>query len=41
MPKADTRKWVQPESMAEVVLYLASNAARDIHGVALPVYGLG
>lgn len=41
MPKADTRKWVQPESMAEVVLYLSSSAARDIHGVALPVYGLG
>ena len=41
MPKADTRKWVQPESMAEVVLYLSSGAARDIHGVALPVYGLG
>jgi NAD(P)-dependent dehydrogenase (short-subunit alcohol dehydrogenase family) len=40
MPKADTSKWVQPESMAEVVLFLASNAARDIHGVLLPVYGL-
>jgi NAD(P)-dependent dehydrogenase (short-subunit alcohol dehydrogenase family) len=40
MPKADARKWVKPESMAEVVLFLASEAARDIHGVALPVYGL-
>jgi NAD(P)-dependent dehydrogenase (short-subunit alcohol dehydrogenase family) len=40
MPKADASKWVQPESMAEVVLFLASNAARDIHGVSLPIYGL-
>lgn len=41
MPKADTRKWVKPESLADVILFLASPAARDIHGVALPVYGLG
>ncbi|MCC6454096.1 MAG: SDR family oxidoreductase [Caldilineaceae bacterium] len=41
MPKADTRKWVKPESLAEVILFLASGAARDIHGVSLPVYGLG
>jgi NAD(P)-dependent dehydrogenase (short-subunit alcohol dehydrogenase family) len=41
MPKADTRKWVKPESMAEVILFLTSSAARDIHGVSLPVYGLG
>lgn len=41
MPKANTSKWVKPESMAEVILFLASEAARDIHGVSLPVYGLG
>jgi NAD(P)-dependent dehydrogenase (short-subunit alcohol dehydrogenase family) len=41
MPKADTRKWVKPESMAEVILFLASDAARDIHGASIPVYGLG
>jgi NAD(P)-dependent dehydrogenase (short-subunit alcohol dehydrogenase family) len=41
MPKADTRKWVMPESLADVILFLASRAARDIHGVSLPVYGLG
>jgi NAD(P)-dependent dehydrogenase (short-subunit alcohol dehydrogenase family) len=41
MPKAETRKWVKPESLAEVILFLASSAARDIHGVSLPVYGLG
>ena len=41
MPKADPRKWVKPESMAEVILFLASAAARDVHGASLPVYGLG
>lgn len=41
MPKADTRKWVQPEAMAATILFLASAAAHDLHGVALPVYGLG
>jgi NAD(P)-dependent dehydrogenase (short-subunit alcohol dehydrogenase family) len=41
MPKANVGKWVKPESLAEVILFLASGAARDIHGVSLPVYGLG
>jgi NAD(P)-dependent dehydrogenase (short-subunit alcohol dehydrogenase family) len=41
MPKADPDKWVKPERMAEVILFLASEAASDIHGVSLPVYGLG
>jgi NAD(P)-dependent dehydrogenase (short-subunit alcohol dehydrogenase family) len=41
MPKADRRKWVQPESLAAVILFLASDGARDIHGASVPVYGLG
>jgi len=40
MPNADTSKWVQPESIAEVILFLISDAARDIHGAAIPVTGL-
>lgn len=40
MPDADTAKWVQPESLAGVILFLCSDRARDIHGAAIPVYGL-
>ncbi|CAK0775379.1 SDR family oxidoreductase [Gammaproteobacteria bacterium] len=39
MPNADFSKWVLPAALADVVLFLASDAARAIHGVALPVYG--
>ncbi len=39
MPKANTGNWVKPESLADVILFLASAAARDIHGAAIPVYG--
>jgi NAD(P)-dependent dehydrogenase (short-subunit alcohol dehydrogenase family) len=39
MPEADFNQWVKPESLADVILFLASDAARDIHGAAIPVYG--
>jgi NAD(P)-dependent dehydrogenase (short-subunit alcohol dehydrogenase family) len=39
MSKADPAKWVTPESLAQVILFLCSPAAHDIHGAALPVYG--
>jgi NAD(P)-dependent dehydrogenase (short-subunit alcohol dehydrogenase family) len=39
MPQADTSRWVQPDSLADVVTFLLSDAARDISGAALPVYG--
>jgi NAD(P)-dependent dehydrogenase (short-subunit alcohol dehydrogenase family) len=39
MPNANVEKWVTPESLAEVIMFLASDAARDIHGVAVPVFG--
>lgn len=41
MPKADTSKWVEPQDLADVVLFLASDAARAIHGASIPVYGTG
>lgn len=40
MPKADPNRWVTPEALADVILFLASDAARAIHGAAIPAYGL-
>ncbi len=40
MPNANHGKWVAPAAMADVFLFLASDAARVIHGAAIPVYGL-
>lgn len=39
MPKADPSKWVSLESAAGVIAFLLSDAARDVTGAALPVYG--
>ncbi|MGB8434217.1 MAG: SDR family NAD(P)-dependent oxidoreductase [Burkholderiales bacterium] len=39
MPNADTSKWVAPEAIADVIVFLASDAARAVTGVALPVFG--
>ena len=41
MPKADTAKWVTPEAVADVIVFLASDASRAVTGVALPVFGRG
>lgn len=40
MPSADFSRWVKPEALADVILFLASDAARAVHGAAIPVYGL-
>ena len=40
MPKADPTRWVAPEALADVVMFLASEAARAVHGAAIPVAGL-
>lgn len=39
MPKADTAKWVQPASVASLVVWLASDAGNDVNGAVIPVYG--
>lgn len=39
-PQADFSRWVSPQAIAEVILFLASDAGRAIHGAAIPVYGL-
>lgn len=40
MPSADPKKWVAPAALADVILFLASDAARAVHGAAVPVVGL-
>jgi NAD(P)-dependent dehydrogenase (short-subunit alcohol dehydrogenase family) len=40
MPDADPRRWVAPADLANVFVFLASDAARAIHGAAIPVSGL-
>jgi NAD(P)-dependent dehydrogenase (short-subunit alcohol dehydrogenase family) len=40
MPDADPGRWVAPEDLAAAIVFLASPAARAIHGAALPVSGL-
>ena len=39
MPKHDPADWVTVESLAGVIGFLLSDAARDISGAAIPVYG--
>ncbi len=39
MPKADFTKWVTPQELAEVILFLISDAASAITGALLPVNG--
>lgn len=40
MPKVDPGLWVSPGALADVILFLASDEARAVHGAALPVTGL-
>ncbi len=40
MADADHSRWVAPEALAEVIVFLASDSARAVHGAALPVTGL-
>ncbi len=40
MPGADFSQWVSVQALADVVLFLTSDAARAIHGAAIPTYGV-
>ena len=40
MPDADPKRWVAPANLAKVFVFLGSDAARAIHGAAIPVSGL-
>jgi NAD(P)-dependent dehydrogenase (short-subunit alcohol dehydrogenase family) len=39
MPKADFSKWVRPEAVASLIVWLAGDAAKDVNGAAIPIYG--
>ncbi len=39
MPDSDWSNWVPPKALADVMLFLASDAARCVTGAAVPVYG--
>ncbi|NJN22722.1 MAG: SDR family NAD(P)-dependent oxidoreductase, partial [Leptolyngbya sp. RL_3_1] len=39
MGDENAAQWVTPESLAQVICFLASDAAGDLRGAAVPVYG--
>ena len=39
MPKADFSRWVPPSDIAEVIVFLVSDASRAVSGASIPVYG--
>jgi len=41
MPGADVSQWVQPASVASLIVWLAGDAGKDVTGAAIPVYGCG
>lgn len=40
-PSDDTSRWVTADAIVDVILFLASAAARAINGAVIPVYGKG
>jgi NAD(P)-dependent dehydrogenase (short-subunit alcohol dehydrogenase family) len=41
MTGADTSQWVQPASIASLIVWLAGDAGKDVTGASIPVYGQG
>lgn len=40
MPEADFSRWVQPEALVDIMMFLTSDEARALHGAIIPAYGL-
>lgn len=41
MPAADTSQWVQPASVASLIVWLAGDTGKDVTGAVIPIYGAG
>jgi NAD(P)-dependent dehydrogenase (short-subunit alcohol dehydrogenase family) len=41
IPGADVSTWVQPASIASLIVWLAGDSGKDVTGAAIPVYGRG
>jgi NAD(P)-dependent dehydrogenase (short-subunit alcohol dehydrogenase family) len=41
MPDADFTRWVRPEAIADVIVFLASSRAHAVTGALVPVTGRG
>ncbi len=39
MPQAGVSRWVAPSSIAQVIVWLTTDAATDISGAVIPIYG--
>ncbi|HUA82697.1 MAG TPA: SDR family NAD(P)-dependent oxidoreductase [Bryobacteraceae bacterium] len=39
MPNADFSKWVAPEAIAKLIVWLVSEEAADVSGAIIPIYG--
>ena len=39
MPRADYAKWVKPQAIADLIVWLASDEAAEITSAAIPIYG--
>ena len=39
MPNADWSRWVRPDSIAALLVWLASEASADVNGALIPIYG--
>ncbi len=39
MPNSDFSKWVRPAAVASLIVWLLSDAGKDVNGAVIPVYG--